>query len=1083
MIRQLVHFAMRQRILTVLAAIAIAIGGVVAYLTLKIEAYPDVADTEVDVITKYPGRAAAEVESQVTIPIERALNAVPRVVNRRSRTMFGLSIVRLTFDEGTEDYFARQQVIEKLRDADIPDGLSPELAPLSTPVGEIFRYVIEAKPGAAITPMDLRTLQDWVVTPKLLQAKGIADVQNFGGLVKQYSVILDPIKLRKFGLTATTVQNAIQANNSNTGGNMIERGSQALSIRGIGRITSPDDIGLIVLQSSTAGTPIYVRDVGSVEITALPPEGILGYTDNTRRVDVQSGVQGLVLMRRGENPSEVIAGLKEKLEEVRGQLPEGVEIHTLYDRTELVDNTLHTVSHTLIEGVTIVVLVLLFFLGNVRAALITAITIPLSLLWAFIVMRFTGIPANLLSLGAIDFGIIVDGAVIMTEAIMRKFTHATAEEREHKGALRLIIEATQEVDRQIFFAVVIIIMAYLPLFTLTRVEGKLFSPMAYTLSFAIFGSLLLALTLVPVLATYVFKSGVVKEWKNPIARWIETAYGKLVDVLIRRRRFVLLGALAIVGGALYIGSHLGTEFLPELDEGAIVIRTVLPAGISLRAASEYPPIIREVCSSYPEVRAVITQLGRNDDGTDPYGPNRIETHVELTQYDTWPAGMDKHRLLKEMQVNLQSRIAGANFSFSQPILDNVTEAVTGSAADLAVLVNGDDLHLLRNYADTILWAIKDIPGASESGIEEEGDQAQLKIEVNRQAVARYGINVRDVEDVIELAVAGKPVSTLYEDERKFDIVVRYEAGTRSTVENISNIEITSPSGQHIPLADLATIAIEDGPTLIAREDGHRQVGVRTNVRGRDQGSFVAEAQQKVAAVLHPVKGYSLDWGGQFENLTRAKNHLIVIIPVTLFLIFALLFVTFKSVKYALIVLVNVPLALVGGVLALWIRGINFSVSSGVGFISLFGVAVMSGVLLVSRINQLRFEVTEGTAAAPMPLLDAIKQGARDELRPILMMMLVAMIGLIPASLATGIGSDVQRPLATVIVGGLASALVLTLLVLPALYYTLERSTRRNEAGMSDHPLAVEVQEIEEQHHRAHLRELRERAIHSERHHD
>jgi cobalt-zinc-cadmium resistance protein CzcA len=589
--------------------------------------------------------------------------------------------------------------------------------------------------------------------------------------------------------------------------------------------------------------------------------------------------------------------------------------------------------------------------------------------------------------------------------------------------------------------------------------------MAYTLSFAIFGSLLLALTLVPVLATYVFKSGTVKEWKNPIARWLEGSYAKLVDVLIRRRRFVLLGALTVIGGALYIGSHLGTEFLPELDEGAIVIRTVLPAGISLRAASEYPPIIREVCSSYPEVRAVITLLGRNDDGTDPYGPNRIETHVELTKYDTWPVGMDKHRLLNAMQSNLQSRIAGANFSFSQPILDNVTEAVTGSAADLAVLVNGDDLHLLRHYADTILQTIKGIRGASESGIEEEGDQAQLKIEVNRQAVARYGINVRDVEDVIELAVAGKPVSTLYEGERKVDIVIRYEAGTRSTVENISNIEITSPSGQHIPLADLATIVIEDGPTLIAREDGHRQVGVRTNVRGRDQGSFVAEAQEKVAAVLHPAKGYSLDWGGQFENLTRSKKHLMVIIPVTLFLIFALLFITFKSVKYALVVLVNVPLALVGGVLALWIRGINFSVSSGVGFISLFGVAVMSGVLLVSRINHLRLELS-------MPLLDAVKQGASEELRPVLMMMLVAMIGLIPASLATGIGSDVQRPLATVIVGGLASALVLTLLVLPALYYTLERTARKNQAA-----LAVEAQEIEEHHHREHLRELRERAIH------
>jgi cobalt-zinc-cadmium resistance protein CzcA len=1062
MIRKLVHFAMRQRVLTLLFALLIIVGGIVSYLTLKIEAYPDVADTEVDVITKYPGRAAAEVEQQVTIPIERALNAVPRVVNRRSRTMFGLSIVRLTFDEGTDDYFARQQVTEKLRGADIPDGLHPDLAPLSTPVGEIYRYVIEGRPNAS--PMDLRTLQDWVVVPKLLQAKGVADVVNFGGLVKQFSVILDPLKLRKYGLTANIVQTAIQANNSNTGGNVIERGSQALSIRGIGTIQSEEDIGLIVLSSNPTGTPVYVHDVGSIEITALPPEGVLGYTDAMRHVDVSSGVQGLVLMRRGENPSEVLAGVREKLEEAKEAMPEGVHIYTLYDRGELVENTLHTVSHTLLEGVTIVVIILLFFLGNAKAALLTAITIPLSLLWAFIVMRFSGIPANLLSLGAIDFGIIVDGAVIMTEAIMTKLSHTPLEQRLRKGTFRLIVEATEQVDRQIFFSVVIIILAYLPLFTLTRVEGKLFSPMAYTLSFAIAGSLLLALTLIPVLGTYLFRSGKVSEWKNPIVTFLSNAYGRITDVLVAHRYIVLGATLLIIGGALAIGSRLGTEFLPELDEGAIVIRTVLPTGISLTEASHYPPIIREVVRKYPEVRAVITQLGRNDDGTDPYGPNRIETHVELTQYDTWPAGMDKHKLLAEIKENLESRIAGAGFSFSQPILDNVTEAVTGSSADLAILVNGDSLGKLRGYAEKIYHTIKGIRGATESGIEEEGDQAQLKIEVNRQAAARYGINVRDVEDVIELAVAGKPVSTLYEGERKFDIVIRYQANARSTVEDVSRLEVTSPSGQHIPLSELADIHIEDGSTLIAREDGHRQVGVRTNVRGRDQGSFVAEAQAKVAGVLTLPKGYSLDWGGQFENLTRAKEHLIVIIPITLFLIFGLLFITFKSVKYALIVLVNVPLALVGGVLALWIRGINFSVSSGVGFISLFGVAVMSGVILIARINTLRTEFS-------MPLLEAVRQGAQDELRPILMMMLVALLGLIPASLATGIGSDVQRPLATVIVGGLASALILTLLVLPALYYTVERRARKDEVA-----LAVEVQEVEGHLHEQHIREVHEREI-------
>lgn len=1067
MIRKLVHFALKQRTLTVLLGLVIIVGGIAAYLTLKIEAYPDVADTEVDVITKYPGRAAAEVESQVTIPIERALNAVPRVVNRRSRTIFGLSIVKLTFDEGTDDYFARQQVIEKLRDADIPDGLTPGLAPLSTPVGEIYRYTLEGTPG--FSAMDLRTLQDWVVIPKLLQAKGIADISNFGGLVKQYSVVVDPIRLRKYGLTINAVQNAIQANNANTGGNMIERGSQGLAIRGIGRIEKAEDIGAIVLQSSSAGTPIYIHDVGTIEITALTPSGILGYSDNTRNKDIPNGVQGLVLMRRGENPSEVIASLKEKLEEVKSALPEGVQIITLYDRTELVENTLHTVSHTLIEGVTIVVIILLFFLGNVRAALLAAVTIPLSLLWAFIVMRMTGIPANLLSLGAIDFGIIVDGAVIMIEAIMRRLVHTPQEEREHKGTFRLIIEATQDVDRQIFFSVIIIILAYLPLFTLTRVEGKLFSPMAYTLSYAIAGSLLLALTLVPVLATYFFKSGKVKEWRNPIFAWLQKIYGIITNILISNRKFVIVAALVIVIGAGYLGLKLGTEFLPELDEGAIVVRTILPAGISLTESSHYPPLIREAISPYPEVRAVITQLGRNDDGTDPYGPNRIETHVELTPYSTWPSGMDKHKLIDEIKNTLQSKIQGALFSFSQPILDNVTEAVTGSSADLAVLVNGNDLKKLRSYADTIYRTIKEIKGATDCGIEEEGDQAQLRIKVNRQAAARYGINVRDIEDVIELAVAGKPVSNLYEGERKFDIIVRYQANTRSTVDEVTHLEVTSPTGQRIPLSELADIGIEDGSTIIAREDGHRQIGVRTNVRGRDQGSFVEEAQKKVASVLHLPQGYDVDWGGQFENLTRAKKHLQFILPITLFLIFSLLFITFKSAKYALIVLVNVPLALIGGVIALWLRGINISVSSGVGFISLFGVAVMSGVLLISRFNHLRLH-------EKMNLRDAVMRGAEEELRPILMMMMVAMLGLIPASLASGIGSDVQRPLATVIVGGLASALILTLLVLPALYYQIELRSKDNELAV-----AMELEELEEKHHQKDLADEHEKMLLEQKH--
>ncbi len=1062
MIRKFVHFALRQRALTLFMALFIIVGGIVSYLTLKIEAYPDVADTEVDVITQFPGRAASEVEEQVTIPMERALNGVPKVISRRSRTIFGLSIVKLTFEEGTDDYFARQQVLQKIGDATLPDGLQPGIGPLTTPVGEIFRYMIEGT--ANYSAMDLRTLQDWVITPQLLQVKGVTDVQNFGGLVKQFSVVLDPIKLRKFGLTVNAVQTAIQANNANTGGNVLNRGSQALSIRGIGRIRTPDDIESIVLNANpTTGSAVFIRDIGTVEITALPPSGLVGYTDNTRKIDVPNGVQGMILMRRGENPSEVLIAVKDKLEEIKANLPDGVTLVTLYDRTELVNNTLETVSHTVLEGVTIVTLILLFFLGNVRAAILAAITIPLSMLFAFIMMRVWGISANLLSLGAVDFGIIVDGAVVVVDSIMRRFSVLPKEERETKGAMRLIVEAVQEVDKEIFFSVIIIIMAYLPMFTLRRVEGKLFSPMAYTFSFAVGGSLLLALTLIPVLATYFFKSGKVKEWRNPVVDFSQRTFEKVVQWVLNHYKTVIASTAVIVGISIFFALRLGTEFLPELDEGAIVIRTVMPAGISLEDASKYPPVIREVARSYPEVKAVITLLGRNDDGTDPYGFNRIETHLELNKYDTWRPGLDKKKLVLQVKKALESKIPGANFSFSQPILDNVTEAVTGSASDLAVLINGKDLTKLRSYSDTVLNIIHNTPGASEYGIEEEGDQAQLLIRINRDATARYGINVKDVEDVIELAVGGKPISSLYEGEKKFDIIVRFQTNNRSTVEGVARLDITSPSGQHVPIGELADISIEDGPTIIAREDGHHQIGVRTNVRGRDQGGFVADAQERVGKVLHLDKGYTIDWGGQFENLTRAKEHLMVIIPITLFLITGILFMMFRSLKYSLMALVQVPLALVGGVAALMIRDINFSVSAGVGFISLFGISIMSGVLLVSRINRHRIELR-------MQLREAVYTGTTVLFRARLMVMTLAMIGLMPAALATGIGSDIQRPLATVIVGGLASSL-LFLIVLPAVYYAIELHSKHSPIVT-----AVEIEELEEKHHIEELRKHHEEEL-------
>ncbi len=1047
MLENILRFALRQRYVVLAVAFLMALVGAWAWTILPIVAYPDVADTEVAIITKFNGRPAEEVEQQITIPVERALNAVPRVVSRRSRTMFGLSVVRLTFQEGTDDYFARQQVLEKLKEAELPEGSETSLGPLSTPVGEILRYVVESTTGTH-SASELRELHDWVITPKLLQASGVADIVNFGGIVKQFNVIINPTQLERYRLTIQQLSDAIQANNESTGGNIIQFGASQLAIRSVGRITRREDIEKIVV-STQNGVPIFVRDVASVELGSLAPSGVLGYTDKRRRtseddvIDVDNGVEGIVLMRRGEIPSDVLVSVKEKIEELNnGKLPKGVKIIIMYDRKDLVDSTLETVAHTLFEGVSIVMIVLIFFLGNVRAAISVAMTIPLSLLFAFIVMNFTGIPANLLSLGAIDFGIIVDSAVVMVEAIMRHLGH-TSEEERRKGVKKFIFNAASEVQRQIVFAVIIIICAYLPLFTLQRVEGKLFSPMAYTLSYAIGGSLLLALTIVPVLCSFLLAKNF-SEWHNPIVAGLQKLYRRSVMLSVRRPLPFVGGALALIVGAILLAGRVGTEFLPELDEGGFNIRCVLPSGVALSVAREYPKIIREEIASFEEVKLLLSQHGRNDDGTDPFGPNRIETLVQLTPYSSWKSGKTKRELLKEIKSRLEARLPGAMFSFSQPILDNVTEAVTGSAADLAVIVGGDDIPKMRGVADSILTIIRGVQGASESGIEQEGPQTQLVVQIDREAAARYGINVRDVDATIELAIAGKQITQLYEGERRFGVALRYTQQERSTPESIANMLILTESGLKIPMNQVANVQLLDGQTIIARQDGRRQMIVRTNIRERDQGSYVAEAQKNLALaqadkrLVLPEK-YTIDWGGQFENLTRAKNRLVVVIPITLIIIFFVLYLLFdNSPKYAGIVMMNVPFALVGGITALWLRHINISVSSGVGFVSLFGVAVMSGVLLISYINSLRFEKM-------MCLRRAVIEGAVTQFRPIMMMMSVALIGLIPAALATGIGSDVQRPLATVIVGGLISALILTLLVMPVMYYLIEaRSVRKRQ---------------------------------------
>jgi len=1022
MIAGLIRFALDQRFLSVILAAALVCFGTWSFTQLKIEAYPDISDTTVEVITVVPGLAAEEVEQQVTIPIERALNSVPNVISRRSRTIFGLSSNELTFEYGTNDYFARQVVIEKLREASLPEGLTPTLAPMATPIGELFRYSLE---GGGQDSMQLRELQDWVVYPRLLQAGGVADVVPFGGLVKQYQIQIDPFSLEKYNLSLSDLATAVEESNQNAGGALLDNREQSLAVRGVGLLRSIADIQNSVV-AQNKGVPVYVKDLGRVTLGAAPPTGIFGLQDHT------GGVEGIVLMRRGQNPSDVLGRVHEAVDELNnGALPAGVKMNVIYDRTELVNNTLSTVAKTLVEGLLIVVFILILFLGSIRAALLTAITIPLALLFAFACMYLTGIPANLLSLGAIDFGIIVDGSLIMVERVLHTFHKRHPEGPD--SVLKAVLDTALEVQSPLFFSLIIIISAYVPLFTLERVERRLFTPMAYTVCFALLGAMIIALTLVPVLATFLFRKGA-KHWENPVLAWINRVYERVLEAGLKQAAVVVGIAGAVVAGAFLLATSLGSEFLPSLDEGTIWIRSNLPPGTSLEKTARVAEQMRSTLRKFPEIRAVGSQSGRNDAGTDPFGPNRIELLVTLQPYDQWPAGRTKANLVDDLSKLMPEVIPGATFNITQPIIDTVTEVVTGSSADLAVILVGPDLGVLRNRAEATLKVVQTIPGAADTAIEQEAEQPQLTIQLNREKMARFGVRVRDVQDQIELAIGGRVVSNIFEGERRFDLSVRFAPEARTDPNVIGSMLVPTRSGARIPLAQLAAIDIVNGQSIIGRRENRRQIAVRTNIRGRDQGGFAAEAQRRFAAEVKLPDGYRVEWGGQFDNLTRAKRRLTLVMPLTVGIIFVWLFFAFGNTKDAGIVLLNVPFSLVGGLLFLWLRGINLSVSAAVGFISLFGVAVMSGVLVVSEINRRLQD-------ANTSLHDAVVQGTLAQLRPVLMMIVVALLGMVPAARATGIGSDVQRPLATVVVGGLASTLFLTFLALPALCFLFKKRSR------------------------------------------
>ena len=1016
MIDRFVSLCLRRRWLAVGVFALVAVFGYLSFKTLAIEAYPDIADTSAQVITQHPGHAAEEVEEQITIPLERELNGTPGLAVMRSRSTFGLSLITLVFRDGVDDYWARSRVRERIAGAELPEGAQPQLDPLTSAVGEIYRYSLESRTRSI---RELTELQTWVVIPTLKQVAGIADVSNFGGETSEFQVALDPAQLARFNLSLQQVIAAIKANNANAGGSLLVRGEQAAVIRGIGLIRSLDDLGNIVV-AAQQGTPIFLRSLGRLQLGALTRNGVAGKDESP---DV---VTGIVLLLRGGNPSRVLEGVHEKVDALNhGILPPDVKVVPYLDRTALVSTTVHTVSHTLLEGMGLVIVVLLLFLGSARTALLIAITIPLALLFAFILMAATDIPANLLSLGAIDFGILVDGAIVVLESVLRR------REERPAGALAEADAraAAVQVARPMFFATAIIVTAYLPLFAFQRVERKLFSPMAYTVGYALTGAVLVALALVPGLALFALKRPR-RVFRNPALHWLRARYERVLGWLLASPRRALAPGLGAVLLAAVLSLAVGREYLPELDEGSLWLQVMLPPGISLEKASEMAGELRRATREAPEVSTVVTQLGRTDDGMDPWTPSHIEAFVGLKPYDTWPAGTTKRDLVARLEQRYR-RLPGVTVGFSQPIFDMVNDKIAGAHSELVVKIFGPDFETTRPIASRVASALETVPGATDVTVDQEPPLPELQIEIDRAAAARYGINVSDIADLIEIGVGGRPIGAVFQGERRYDVTARYLPEARGSPEAIGNLMLAAPDGQRIPLAQVAHIALREGESTITREANRRHLTVRLDLRGRDLSSFLAEAQAKLAPIEKSLpERTELSWGGQFENQNRAQSRLAIILPLVLALIFLLLYGAFGTLRHAALILVSVPLALLGGMMALHLRGMTLNVSSAVGFIALFGVAVQNGVIMVSALNQAR--------DSGLPLPAAVLQGAAERLRPVLMTASVAALGLLPAALARGIGSDVQRPLATVVVGGLVTATLLTLVLLPVLYLLIER---------------------------------------------
>jgi cobalt-zinc-cadmium resistance protein CzcA len=1030
-IRNIVAFSLKNRFFTFFWVAIMIIAGVVSYRNTPIEAFPDVTNTQIIIVTEWQGRSAQEIERFVSIPIEVAMNSVQRKANVRSISMFGLSVIKIIFDDDVEDFFARQQVNNQLINVNLPEGVAPEVQPPYGPTGEIFRYVLNSKTKDT---RELLTIQNWIIDRQLRAVPGVADVVAFGGREKIYEIQVNPALLNRYEITPLDVFQAVNKSNINVGGDVIEKNGQAYVVRGMGLLNSLEDIENIIIEDRQ-GVPVLVKNVATVQQSDLPRVGQVGLNTSD---DV---VEGIIVMRKGENPSEVLDRVKSKIEELNTQiLPGDVHMDTFYDRDVLMTYTTHTVLHNLVEGIVFVTAIVLLFMADWRTTVIVSIIIPLALLFAFFCLKLKGMSANLLSLGAIDFGIIIDGAVVMVEGLFVALDHTAQKigmERFNKiSKLGLIKRTAARTGKAVFFSKLIIITALLPIFSFEKVEGKMFSPLAYTLGFALLGALIFTLTLVPVLSAVLLKKNV-KEKHTFIVTFFERIVSKGFNWTFSHQRISLSIAVAVVALTLFSMRWMGTEFLPQLNEGALWVEAKMPMSMSLSETVKMVRTLRGELQDFKEVNGVLSQTGRSNDGTDPSGFYYVQMQVNLKPKDEWERKISTDDLIEEMDKKLK-KYQGINYNYSQPIIDNVAEAVAGMNANNAVKIFGPDLDQLDKLAEQVLASIHNVPGIKDAGILRNVGQPEIQIRLHDHKMALYGVTTADAQAVIEMAIGGKTASVMYEGERKFDIRLRFPYAYRRSEDEIKNILVPTMNGSKVALNEIATITSMTGPAFIYRDNNSRFIGVKFTVRERDLGSTIADAQKEVLKKVTIPQGYTVHWTGEFENQVRATKRLSQVVPLSLVAIFVLLFITFGNAKDAGLVLINVPFALIGGILALHITGINFGISAGVGFIALFGICVQNGVILISEFNE--------NLKNSMSLNEAIAAGIRSRTRPVVMTAMMASIGLLPAAISTGIGSESQKPLAIVIIGGLITATILILLIFPIFYGIFNRGKKNK---MSD----------------------------------